>query len=802
MAGNTAILSVRVLGDADSAVSSLDKTQSAASKVAGGIGKAFKIGVGTVATGAAIGLGAALTGGFKRLSGIENAQAKMKGLGYDTKQVQGIMDNALASVEGTAFSLDAAATTAAGAVSAGIKPGKDLQLTLDTVANSAAAAGTDMETMGSIFNKAATAGKAQNDVLGQLADRGLPIYQELGKVIGVTGDEVFKLASEGKVSFAQFQEAAANASGNVAKELGGTATGSIMNFRAAVSNFGATLLSGVFPHIAPIFQAITARIKDMSKAVGPAADQFGDRFGGAIQKAANWILALDFKKITDFVTGIDFSGVGRSLSSMGDSFARMGPALSNIAAAAPGIIATGLDLLAKALSFVADHSDKLVVLIPALVAGFMLWRGASSALQVQFGLLRAAEVAMTPITLANNILRRGSIRLEMQHAAATGANTAAQNIATAATKRGMIATAASRAVMLGKLALMAPVKIATLAWAGAQRVLNAAMRANPIGIVITAIGLLVGAVIWAWNNVDWFRNGIIDAWNWIKRTSLTVWNAVSTGIGNAWTWIVNMFKRFHPVGIIISHWSKIKAFTSAAWNAVKNFISTAWTGIVTVVRTRILGAVNTVRTGWNNAKNMTSAAWNGIVNAVRNTVGRLLSVVRGIPGKIRSGLGNLGSLLKNSGKALITGFIDGIKGAVGRAVDAVKGVVSRVRDLFPFSPAKDGPLSGKGYTTFSGAAMIGDFAKAIAAEQNTVKRATTKVLDAAALGSRYEIPTISTRAITGAAGLAPAASRRGSNGSGVVKVEINFTGLVTDKHAVAREIKKILKDHDVLIGEG
>lgn len=797
---NTAILSVRVLGDADSAVSSLDRTQSAASKVAGGIGKAFKVGVGTVATGAAIGLGAALTGGFKRLSGIENAQAKMKGLGYDTKQVQGIMDNALASVEGTAFSLDAAATTAAGAVSAGIKPGKDLQLTLDTVANSAAAAGTDMETMGSIFNKAATAGKAQNDVLGQLADRGLPIYQELGKVLGVTGEEVFKLASEGKVSFAQFQEAAANASGDVAKHLGGTATGSIMNFRAAVSNFGASLLGGVFPHIAPIFQAITARIKDMSAAVGPAAQAFGDRFGGAIQKVATWILQLDFSDIRSFFSNSDWGSVQTSFSQIGDSLKRMGPAVKTLALAAPGAIAIGMKLLAAGLKLVSEHSDKLVWAIPAIVGGFLMWRSASGMLSAQMNTLRMAEVAMAPVTLANNILRRGSIRLEMQHAAATSTNTAAQNIATAATTRGTVANAASRAVMLGKLALMAPVRVALLAWAGAQRVLNLAMRANPIGLVITAIGLLVGAVVWAWNNVDWFRNGVVDAWNWIKSVSLTVWNAVKTGIGAAWTWIVNIFKRFHPVGIIVSHWDKIKSFTSSAWNAVKTFISGAWNAIVMNITTRITGAVNSVRTGWNNAKQMTVNAWNGIVTSVTQTVVRLLSVVRGIPGKIKSGLGNLGSLLKNAGKALITGFINGIKGAVGAAVDAVKGVVSRVRDLFPFSPAKDGPLSGRGYTTFSGAAMIGDFAKAIAAEQNTVRRATEKVMNAAALGSRYEIPTIGTRAVTGAAGLAPAPGRRA--GSGVVKVEINFTGLVTDKHAVAREIKKILKDHDVLIGEG
>ncbi|MCB8043635.1 tape measure protein [Microbacterium oxydans] len=66
-----------------------------------------------------------------------------------------------------------------------------------------------MEEMGSIFNKAATqANGVQNDVISQLADRGIPIYQALADQMGVTAGEVFKMASEGKVDFETFSKAA------------------------------------------------------------------------------------------------------------------------------------------------------------------------------------------------------------------------------------------------------------------------------------------------------------------------------------------------------------------------------------------------------------------------------------------------------------------------------------------------------------------------------------------------------------------------------------------------------------------
>src|SRR5690606_5656008 len=106
--------------------------------------KKTAIGVGVTA-GAA--LSASLVKGFGRLTAIEEAQAKLTGLGHSAESVRTIMDNALASVKGTAFGLDEAATVAASAVAAGIKPGQDLRRVLGLVADTSSIAGSSMGEM-------------------------------------------------------------------------------------------------------------------------------------------------------------------------------------------------------------------------------------------------------------------------------------------------------------------------------------------------------------------------------------------------------------------------------------------------------------------------------------------------------------------------------------------------------------------------------------------------------------------------------------------------------------------------------
>ena len=62
----------------------------------------------TAVTGAlAASLGTAFAKGFNRVNAIDQAKAKLQGLGASAETVDQVMKNALASVKGTAFGLDA-----------------------------------------------------------------------------------------------------------------------------------------------------------------------------------------------------------------------------------------------------------------------------------------------------------------------------------------------------------------------------------------------------------------------------------------------------------------------------------------------------------------------------------------------------------------------------------------------------------------------------------------------------------------------------------------------------------------------
>lgn len=279
----------QALGDSSGASREAEGAgKSIGGRLSGALTKTLKVGAVT-AGGAIVGtLGTALFKGFNRLKGIEQATAKLKGLGHSGATVQKIMNNALASVQGTAFGLDEASTVAAGAVAAGIKPGKQLEKTLKLVGDSATIAGTDLSSMGAIFNKVAASNKIQGDVIAQLNDAGIPIVQLLGKELGTTAEETLKLASEGKVNFATFQKAMQKGLGGAALESGKTVTGAFANMQAALGRLGAKLLGPAFASLPAFLSGLTERLDSL----GPAAEKVGKVVGKAFDKAAPIIMRV------------------------------------------------------------------------------------------------------------------------------------------------------------------------------------------------------------------------------------------------------------------------------------------------------------------------------------------------------------------------------------------------------------------------------------------------------------------------------------------------------------------------------
>lgn len=111
----------------------------------------------------------------------------------------------------------------------------------------------------------------------------------------------------------------------------------------------------------------------------------------------------------------------------------------------------------------------------------------------------------------------------------------------ASAKAFAVSTAAFVKNKVATLALSAAQKVVTIAtnaWKAAQVVLNVILTANPIGLVITAIGALVAAVIYAYNNCESFRKIVDKVWEAIKPLA----TAIMDGLAKAFEWLVEKCK--------------------------------------------------------------------------------------------------------------------------------------------------------------------------------------------------------------------------------------------------------------------
>lgn len=105
-------------------------------------------------------------------------------------------------------------------------------------------------------------------------------------------------------------------------------------------------------------------------------------------------------------------------------------------------------------------------------------------------------------------------------------------VSTAAVIKNKVATAAAAVAQK-------TVAIATKAWTAVQKVLNLVLSANPIGIVITAIGGLVAALVAAYNNSEDFRNICNQVWGVIKPLA----DAIMGSLVKAFQWLIDKAKQ-------------------------------------------------------------------------------------------------------------------------------------------------------------------------------------------------------------------------------------------------------------------
>lgn len=423
------------------------------------------------------------------------------------------------------------------------------------------------------------------------------------------------------------------------------------------------------------------------------------------------------------------------------------------AALVPAINAVAPWLL-KLSTYISDNIGWLgpaAAAVLALAVAYKVYAAAAKAVAVVQGILKARIIATTLQWIGNTAAVVANRIAQIASAAVTG------GAAVAAWVANTVAVVANRVATAAAAIAMNVVKVATLAWTAVQWALNAALSANPIGLIVLAIIALVAGLIYAYKHSETFRN-IVNAV--FKSVQAAIKVAVDWIVNVAWPLIVKAF--WAIVGAAQNLWTAIKMtwngirtvisavsnFIAAAINLVKavwarvlsdirNVTNTIWAGISRVIQNNINIIKNVIR-GVVVVVTYIRNAFNSARNAAVSAITSLISTVRGIPGRVSSALSGLGSLLYNKGRDLIRGFINGIGSMIGAVKDKVHSVVSAVTNFLPGSPAKEGPLSGKGYVLLRARRFMNDFAQGI--DDGSQKPAAALLGSVGGLG-RATVPT-------------------------------------------------------------
>ncbi|WP_078344720.1 phage tail protein [Mycobacteroides chelonae] len=209
-----------------------------------------------------------------------------------------------------------------------------------------------------------------------------------------------------------------------------------------------------------------------------------------------------------------------------------------------------------------------------------------------------------------------------------------------------------------------------------------------INLIVNSLPVVVPVLAAAFEGVVRIMSGIRNLFNFLSGD----WSNVS---GPLQTLVIGLQAVTGAVeavyNAVTSKLPDIGTIITAAFGGIPTAVSEAFSGIVPSV-SDIMGQVVSTFTGGGN---------------------QIVSEVGTWPGKIVSALGDLGSLLFNSGASVVSGFVAGIRSRLGDVASAAGELMSRARSFFPFSPAKEGPFSGRGWVTYSGESIAQGLADGI-----------------------------------------------------------------------------------------
>lgn len=557
--------------------------------------------------------------------------------------------------------------------------------------------------------------------------------------MGDFNNAVMKLDTEGVDGFASFAQQAKDSTQGIGTALDNIsnrvakAVQTIINAVGAENISGAiNAFSGSFGKTADAISTVIYGIKDVvSKGVSGIASVFGQiksalpsGFLDGIVNAFNQLAPAIMPAITAFTLLLPVMGGMQKVFGIVSGFKSLGAALSAVAGGPVGLIIAAIAAVVVGLAALYNTNEDVRNAINSAWSGIQsaaaqVWPYIQQAVTTACSVIQGAVTQYWPVIQQVVTQVMGAVKDFVVSAWPTiqAAFTTACSVIQSIIQAVWPVIQAVVSVVMSAIQL-----IVTQVWPTVQNYIS--MACQVIMAVINAVWPVIQTIITTVMNVIMAVISVV--WPIIQTVFSTACAVIAAVINAVWPVIQTVITTVMQVinAVIGTVLAAINGDWSGVWTGIQSIIETVWTGIQSIVSAAI-GAVSSIISSvlstisgvwsgtWGAIKWAFSSIWNGIRGAATSGIDSVYTTVTGIKDKIVGFFSGAGSWLVESGKSILNGLKDGIEGAIGTVTSSVSGAVEKIRGLFPFSPAKWGPFSGHGYTTYSGKALMGDFGKSI-----------------------------------------------------------------------------------------